>query len=96
MDPSAAAAATGGWGSGLMGWVGSTLKSYSSLLPHQVSDMFNQDRAFVTARLPSTPLSTVEGSDDCMVVPTVTSAGTAAANVIPQPVGLYKVAAVVP
>lgn len=48
----AAAATMASWSQGLMGWMGSTLKTYSVYLPHQVSEIFAQDRAFAYARIP--------------------------------------------
>ncbi|CAH8610238.1 unnamed protein product [Schistosoma rodhaini] len=48
----AAAATMASWSQGLMGWMGSTLKTYSAYLPHQVSEIFAQDRAFAYARIP--------------------------------------------
>ncbi|KAH8858292.1 WD repeat domain phosphoinositide-interacting protein 2 [Schistosoma japonicum] len=51
------AAAMASWSQGLMGWMGSTLKSYSSYLPHQVSEIFAQDRAFAYARIPCTSMN---------------------------------------
>nr|CAH8860035.1 unnamed protein product [Trichobilharzia regenti] len=47
-----AAATMASWSQGLMGWMGSTLKTYSVYLPHQVSEIFAQDRAFAYARIP--------------------------------------------
>ncbi|VEL22664.1 unnamed protein product [Protopolystoma xenopodis] len=35
-----------------MGWVGSALKASAAYLPHQVSEVFAQDRSFAWARVP--------------------------------------------
>ncbi|TGZ70449.1 hypothetical protein CRM22_003188 [Opisthorchis felineus] len=108
-DPNVGSSGSSGWTGGLMGWMGSTLKAYSSYLPHQVSEIFAQDRAFAYARIPSSSSSflwsaTGRGSPQCVVG---TVAGGAVSSVaagdgstgspvlVSQPVGLHKVAAVV-
>ncbi|THD19315.1 WD repeat domain phosphoinositide-interacting protein 2, partial [Fasciola hepatica] len=95
---------TGIWGSGLMGWMGSTLKAYSSYLPHQVSEIFAQDRAFAYCHLPAghgslfwtgagrgSPVTGVGGAvgDGSVVGTQGVQPGS------PQTFGLHKVAAVV-
>ncbi|KAL3875430.1 hypothetical protein ACJMK2_033378 [Sinanodonta woodiana] len=42
-----------------MGYIGQALKTSATYLPSQVSDMFNQGRAFATARLPNYGFKTV-------------------------------------
>lgn len=95
---------TGSWSSGLMGWMGSTLKAYSSYLPHQVSEIFAQDRAFAYCHLPTGQGSlfwTGAGRGSPVTGASVTGAdgsGTGSQGVqpgIPQTFGLHKVAAVV-
>jgi len=54
VDPSQA-----GWTGGLMSWAGGVLKAGAAYLPHQVSEVFSQDRAFAFAHIPlstSSPL----------------------------------------
>ncbi|CAH8603336.1 unnamed protein product [Heterobilharzia americana] len=53
-----AAATMASWSQGLMGWMGSTLKTYSVYLPYQVSEIFAQDRAFAYARIPCASVNT--------------------------------------
>ncbi|KAF5399950.1 WD repeat domain phosphoinositide-interacting protein 2 [Paragonimus heterotremus] len=90
----------GGWGSGLMGWMGSTLKAYSSYLPHQVSEIFAQDRAFAYARLPAAPLNSLWATATGRGSPVISSGTTAATDLTTAPAagqsgGMHKVAAVV-
>ncbi|KAF8561224.1 WD repeat domain phosphoinositide-interacting protein 2 [Paragonimus westermani] len=90
----------GGWGTGLMGWMGSTLKAYSSYLPHQVSEIFAQDRAFAYARLPAAPLNSLWAAATGRGSPVISSGTTAAADLTAAPAagqsgGMHKVAAVV-
>ncbi|BHF81765.1 WD repeat domain phosphoinositide-interacting protein 2 [Sparganum proliferum] len=42
-----------GWSGGLVQWVGSALKATAAYLPHQVSEVFSQDRSFAYAHIPS-------------------------------------------
>lgn len=57
------AAAVVSWSQGLMGWMGNTLKNYSAYLPHQVSEIFAQDRAFAYARIPSAYYATTNSGN---------------------------------
>ncbi|CAH8532198.1 unnamed protein product [Schistosoma turkestanicum] len=58
----AATATMASWSQGLMGWMGSTLKTYSAYLPHQVSEIFAQDRAFAYARIPCASVTSSSSS----------------------------------
>ncbi|CAL8108649.1 unnamed protein product [Calicophoron daubneyi] len=82
----------GSWSSGIVGWMGSTLKAYSSYLPHQVSEIISQDRSFAYAHLPTGPASSFWPTSG-----SASSAGDASSPLPPssQPVGLHKVAAVI-
>ncbi|CAH8642383.1 unnamed protein product [Dicrocoelium dendriticum] len=91
-----------GWGSGIVGWMGSTLKAYSSYLPHQVSEIFAQDRAFAYARLPTSPpnsLWTGAGRGSPVLVSGVADhlpvAASAATGLLTTGSGVHKVAAIV-
>ncbi|VDP89215.1 unnamed protein product [Echinostoma caproni] len=93
----------GSWSSGLMGWMGSTLKAYSSYLPHQVSEIFAQDRAFAYCHLPTNHgglFWSGAGRGSPVGAAAVGGDGSAGGTHgiqpgVPQNLGLHKVAAVV-
>uniref|UniRef100_A0A5K3FR56 WD repeat domain phosphoinositide-interacting protein 2 n=1 Tax=Mesocestoides corti TaxID=53468 RepID=A0A5K3FR56_MESCO len=79
-------AASSGWTGSIVSWVGGALKAGAAYLPHQVSEVFTQDRSFAHAWIPPA----------CAVAPVVGGIGelpTSGQTTCPN--GLKKVAALI-